>query len=271
MEFFIELVILAAISLSILIPVLIINKKYVNFVLNNSEALREIEKINALYDFYKIENFIFEHSYDNERFYDTISCQDYLTYQLVYVQSDVNIAIFDTLSNRKAWHKYTSQINDECVFNSFGNAKLLRNKKKLKSVEEKLFQKKMLTPQIDFSIYVKLYLTNINGNYRQSKDSSFSPNEIQDIQFKLNRRRGSFYLDNDVWQALCRVERGKVSNKMRFAIYKRDDYRCRKCGRKTDDLEIDHIIPISKGGKSTYDNLQTLCHHCNYNKGSENE
>ncbi|MBP5466276.1 MAG: HNH endonuclease [Clostridia bacterium] len=52
---------------------------------------------------------------------------------------------------------------------------------------------------------------------------------------------------------------------MRFSIYKRDGYRCQHCGRsgRFVDLEIDHIIPISKGGKSTYDNLQTLCQRCN--------
>lgn len=41
---------------------------------------------------------------------------------------------------------------------------------------------------------------------------------------------------------------------------------------KTDlkkDLEIDHIIPIAKGGKSTYDNLQTLCHRYNIKKGDK--
>ena len=32
--------------------------------------------------------------------------------------------------------------------------------------------------------------------------------------------------------------------------------------------EIDHIFPISKGGKSTYDNLQTLCRRCNKLKGN---
>lgn len=53
---------------------------------------------------------------------------------------------------------------------------------------------------------------------------------------------------------------------MRFAIYNRDGYRCCKCGRKTDDLEIDHIMPISKGGKTHPDNLQTLCKRCNMEK-----
>ena len=53
---------------------------------------------------------------------------------------------------------------------------------------------------------------------------------------------------------------------MRFSIYDRDGYRCKMCGRKTNDLEIDHIFHISKGGKSEYSNLQTLCRRCNANK-----
>ena len=52
---------------------------------------------------------------------------------------------------------------------------------------------------------------------------------------------------------------------MRFAVYKRDNNRCRKCGSRH-NLEIDHIIPIAKGGKTTFDNLQTLCKRCNEEK-----
>ncbi|MBR2617036.1 MAG: HNH endonuclease [Clostridia bacterium] len=56
---------------------------------------------------------------------------------------------------------------------------------------------------------------------------------------------------------------------MRFSIYQRDGYRCKSCGARGGrvDLEIDHIKPIAKGGKSTYDNLQTLCKRCNKRKG----
>ena len=58
---------------------------------------------------------------------------------------------------------------------------------------------------------------------------------------------------------------------MRFFIYSRDNYRCKLCGRseRQDYLEIDHIKPISKGGKSTLDNLQTLCRTCNKQKGNK--
>ena len=84
----------------------------------------------------------------------------------------------------------------------------------------------------------------------------------------MAQKHGDYYLDGEIWNAICRVERGKVSNRMRFAIYQRDGYRCRKCGRSSNDLEIDHIFPISKGGKSVFDNLQTLCHRCNTEKSN---
>ncbi len=103
--------------------------------------------------------------------------------------------------------------------------------------------------------------------YKESKSETFSPKEIKDIIFRLNQKIGQFYTDQGIWNALSRVERGKVSNRIRFKIYERDGYRCRNCGSKN-NLEIDHIIPIARGGKSTFDNLQTLCHDCNQRKGN---
>ena len=162
-------------------------------------------------------------------------------------------------------------IKDTLVFGEYDADKLLKNVKRLNKFEKTIVSKNLKTPTIDFSIGVRLRLTKINGAYRTSKRATFYPKEIKEIIAKLNHKRGNFYLNNDIWQAICRVERGKVTNKMRFAIYDRDHYRCRKCGRRTNDLEVDHIIPIAKGGKSTFDNLQTLCHRCNYKKGSSIE
>ena len=86
---------------------------------------------------------------------------------------------------------------------------------------------------------------------------------------RVSNRSGRFFNDREIWDAICRVERARVSNKMRFSIYERDGWRCRRCGKsqRFAELEIDHIFPIAKGGKSTYDNLQTLCHRCNVEKG----
>ena len=54
----------------------------------------------------------------------------------------------------------------------------------------------------------------------------------------------------------------------RNLIYKRDDYECQYCGTK-ENLTIDHVIPRSKGGKDTWDNLVACCTSCNVKKGSK--
>ena len=49
-------------------------------------------------------------------------------------------------------------------------------------------------------------------------------------------------------------------------VFKRDDYACGYCGSHK-NLTIDHIIPKSKGGKNSWENLITCCFNCNAKKG----
>ena len=50
-------------------------------------------------------------------------------------------------------------------------------------------------------------------------------------------------------------------------IFKRDDHRCQYCG-STQDLTIDHMLPRSRGGRDSWENLVTACTKCNTRKGS---
>lgn len=50
-------------------------------------------------------------------------------------------------------------------------------------------------------------------------------------------------------------------------IMKRDGHHCQYCG-STNDLTIDHIIPKSRGGNDTWENLVTACTRCNHRKGN---
>lgn len=63
----------------------------------------------------------------------------------------------------------------------------------------------------------------------------------------------------------------KAAASLRFAILERDKFRCRYCGAGPDDdvLELDHIVPVSKGGQPTIDNLVTACRTCNIGKGTK--
>ena len=264
-------VVLLILIIVFLIVFLIKRKRwYVQFVLDHSVALRRLGDINKRYKFKCVSNYIFENSYDNERYYDLISCKDYLTYELVYCKNDVLNAIDDAFYNKEIFERYTDEINKRCKLNDFDILMLPINKKLLIKIENKLFNKRIQKPTLEFSIFVKITLTNINGYYIKSKRAVFGVKEITSIVNELKRKRGDRYLNYDIWKSISNVERAKVTNRLRFAIYKRDNYRCKKCG-STENLEIDHIIPVSKGGKSTYSNLQTLCHKCNKEKGSKIE
>lgn len=54
----------------------------------------------------------------------------------------------------------------------------------------------------------------------------------------------------------------------REMIYKRDEHTCQYCGSKT-SLTIDHVIPKSKGGEDTWENLVVACYKCNTKKGDK--
>lgn len=63
-----------------------------------------------------------------------------------------------------------------------------------------------------------------------------------------------------------------VRKSVRFAVFDRDNYTCRYCGRSTDDgviLEVDHVIPRSKGGSDEIENLATACADCNRGKSAK--
>ncbi|MBQ3456696.1 MAG: HNH endonuclease [Synergistaceae bacterium] len=56
-----------------------------------------------------------------------------------------------------------------------------------------------------------------------------------------------------------------VPNEIREEVLKRDNFTCQYCGRKGEgvELEIDHIIPMTRGGKTDIRNLITACKECN--------
>lgn len=64
-------------------------------------------------------------------------------------------------------------------------------------------------------------------------------------------------------------QRQPLSDRRRFFVLKRDRYKCRICRKSGVELEVDHIVPVSRGGADTVDNLQTLCKICNRSKSDQ--
>lgn len=67
--------------------------------------------------------------------------------------------------------------------------------------------------------------------------------------------------------------RSGLSLSLRFDVFRRDNYRCQICGASKSTgtrLEVDHKIPVVKGGTDEINNLWTLCFECNRGKGTKN-
>ena len=97
---------------------------------------------------------------------------------------------------------------------------------------------------------------------------------------------GHKYLANgcDIWLRKCPICKSitkrnehnsskSISDKLRYQVLRRDNFKCCACGASpakdpSVELHIDHIIPWSKGGENTAENLQTLCSKCNLGKSN---
>jgi hypothetical protein len=130
--------------------------------------------------------------------------------------------------------------------------------KELKKYEEELLNARTFSPQFPYVI-LHLMATVLYDNYE--RDVKYDFNDILECYQIALKKKGKM--------TFIQQQRAIISDDKRYDIMKRDGFKCCICGAKATDgvrLEVDHIMPVSKGGKSTDDNLQTLCERCNKGK-----
>ena len=202
--------------------------KYKKYLLINSQVLIKLAKINDKYKFNKnISDYFKKHIYDNEKFYNSISCADYLIYDLQFNSKEIQQKINEVNNNKSLYIKYKDELPLVSEFGNFINQNEKLNKKYLLKLEKIIYNENLQKPKTEFMIHINLYCQKMNGKIYKSKKQIFTSQEILSFINRLNNKNNGFYNDRNIWDAICRVERGKVSNKMRFSIYTRDGYRCR--------------------------------------------
>jgi 5-methylcytosine-specific restriction endonuclease McrA len=101
------------------------------------------------------------------------------------------------------------------------------------------------------------------------EDEGFTAEEMKVLILeKIDQRQ------KKIQRAMARVSqkessaiRQHIPDDVKLFVWQRDEGRCVNCG-SPENLEFDHIIPISKGGSNTARNLQILCEACNRAKGA---
>ena len=190
--------------------------------------------------------------------------------------------------------KYFNIKSDEVTLNQFEEVlnnfsaveqgkQLLNNKKRIilesvwkevpwiiRTFNKQKFEKSLGFKPIDFS---QLYFPTYVFKYISSGGNSSMHTDITlDI---TNLNKFVVYLSELVkFRKSVKGQRILMTSALREKIKKRDNYTCKYCHNNLEKepnllLEIDHIIPLSKGGITSEENLQTLCWKCNRSKGSK--
>lgn len=116
------------------------------------------------------------------------------------------------------------------------------------------------TEQPNLGYRAKLIL---QGKYANDLDRK----RAQEVLDALGQKRRKY--KEQALRRMLVTERRRIFQKrqpqLMLALIERDGCQCKQCGSQ-DDLTVDHIIPLSKGGSDDLDNLQLLCQSCNSQK-----
>ena len=136
--------------------------------------------------------------------------------------------------------------------------------KEYEDVENSLLDSIRLVVPLDFSFTYKWVYDSPGRRAHQEDSHTYSPNDIKAILDNLDKSNGNGSFSDE--------QRRLMTPSLRYRVLKRDGFKCVRCGRSPEEdgvkLEVDHIIPIAKGGKTEESNLQTLCRDCNRGKGA---
>lgn len=118
---------------------------------------------------------------------------------------------------------------------------------------------------VEYAEYMFEYVS-AGGNSSQKSVITFNGETVEAVANHIS--------ESIKYSKSAKAQRALMTNSLRTTIKERDQYTCMMCSASTAEqslllLEIDHKIPVSKGGLSTPENLQTLCWKCNRTKSDK--
>lgn len=167
------------------------------------------------------------------------------------------------------------QMHDEIIQQWKENCKKIIERSRMKKYRIKQYQS-----CLDDSHAFVFFFTRQQTRYRQHNYVKSSYKITQNVStFQcdytyLKRRNDQLKEINyecTLREYYSKSQRKLLTKELRKKIMIRDHYTCQICGKYMPDevgLHVDHIIPISKGGKTVLSNLQVLCSKCNGKKSN---
>ena len=260
-------------SISTIICCVLIRNRHLKTVQENSELYKKILKLNDSYTFYTdfLSKYEFFETCASKRKLENLSLDDVLMAKI-----EENLDFFQNLlirvqKNREIFELYCKRYDN--LASEMNEEKIAGLKIKLETflkIESGICKKAKLTPLLSSSIFIQASYTSPQGRNSYSKEITLSYEETVNAYNRYIRLKNQ----QRVYSYQVKTERAKMNDSLRYDIFKRDKFRCQICGATAKEgakLHVDHIVPVSKGGKTVYSNLRTLCDRCNMGKSNKIE
>lgn len=251
----------------------IIYSVYYDRVKKHSDRYKKLLDLNNKYNFYTFSSTItsYNQQCNSKRSFDRLDLNNvffsYIEKHLEACSTPIS-KIDKNISNYKLYcydyNNLTTSVTQESAkefkvpFNTFIN------------IEESIVKKNKLSPQCTFTIRISASYTSPQGRNSYSKHYDYDYDQIassyKEVWRLISGRQSRAYQ--------VQVERAKLSDSLRYDVLRRDGFKCQICGATAQEgakLHVDHIIPVSKGGKTELSNLRTLCDRCNLGKSDKIE
>lgn len=244
----------------------IIEKKAIETVINTSLRYKDILEINNKYNFHKLRN-----TYTIIKIHNSKAQFDRFDYSAFFEEDiegkmDFYELLIDKSEENALWIKqYHKELEN---ISPFGDENVVKGKWVpyfiYRKVEKEIVSDIILRPVYRPKVLCRSMYTSPKGRNSYHDTRKFNYLELIDhynnVCTKIEQRESKEF------------QRKLMSDSLRYDILKRDGFRCVICGRSADDgikLHVDHILPVSKGGKTVPNNLRTLCDSCNLGKSDK--
>jgi len=240
--------------------------------MEHSKKIEQIISMNKSFDFNPLpKSLSISRYYDNKSSFNKIEPGYLMSSEIrnnLEEFSKYILQVKENRENKQIYIKKVQEIISQQIDIDYKELKISRNE--YINREKKLLSNLILNPVINLKLCVFMSYSSPKGQVNLSKSDCFTFDDIVASFESVSRT----YLDKNTYSKLASVERGEVSDSLRYDVLNRDNFKCVICGASSHEgarLHVDHIIPISKGGKSIPSNLRTLCERCNVGKSDKIE
>ena len=269
----VALLLFVAITLAIIITVTVIIILYRRHRKIKDTVLKSSKKLKALYALNKTVNYIdikpvcsFSHACRSKQQLDHFSFDTFFMGVIESNEQAWNNLAKAITKNRVEYDYYRRGVQEITSSITEEECKALGlSLKFFQKYESALFKKGLLKPPTtELTILCNAHYVSPQGRNSYRKTEEYNYEAIKKFIVKASQKKER--------QEQIRIERLKMTDSLRYDILKRDNFKCQICGSAAIDgvkLHVDHIIPVSKGGKTVHHNLKTLCDRCNMGKSDK--